>query len=100
MCAELLGRIRIRGQYYMPDDNYRQFVKQFSLTEWKMLCKHRLFLHFLRKDLKTAASIAADALGRHVIYQFPVLSKPQPKTTKKVEAGKAFDWKKHPRFRI
>jgi hypothetical protein len=84
----------------MADDNYRQFVKQFSLTEWKMLCKHRLFLHFLRKDLKMAASIAADALGRHVIYQFPVVSKTQARPAKKANAGSAFDWKNHPRFRI
>ncbi len=84
----------------MPDDNYRQFVKQFSLTEWKMLCKHRLFLHFLRKDLKTAASIAADALGRHVIYQFPVVTKFLPKPVRKLHGGSRFDWKNHPRFRI
>jgi hypothetical protein len=84
----------------MADDNYRQFVKQFSLTEWKMLCKHRLFLHFLRKDLKMAASIAADALGRHVIYQFPVISKAQSRPAKKADSSKAFDWKTHPRFRI
>jgi hypothetical protein len=88
----------------MPDDsdNYRQFVKQFSLTEWKMLCRHRLFLHFLRKDLKVAASIAADALGRHVVYQFPANPRPASKFAKKtgITSVKAFDWRNHPRFRI
>ena len=50
----------------MPDDQtYKQFVAQFNLSEWKRLCKHRLFLHFLKIDLKTAASIASEALDRY-----------------------------------
>jgi len=52
--------------------SYKQFVSQFTLPEWKLLCKHRLFLHFLKSDLKIAASIAADALQRSVRYVFPV----------------------------
>jgi len=56
----------------MPDDTtYKQFVAQFNLSEWKRLCKHRLFLHFLKIDLKTAASIASEALDRPVAYSFP-----------------------------
>jgi hypothetical protein len=56
----------------MPDDQtYKQFVAQFKLTEWRRLCKHRLFLHFLKIDLKTAASIASEALERPVAYTFP-----------------------------
>ena len=56
----------------MPDDQtYKQFVAQFKLSEWKRLCKHRLFLHFLKIDLKTAASIASEALDRPVAYTFP-----------------------------
>jgi hypothetical protein len=50
--------------------SYKRFVSQFSVPEWKQLCKHRLFLHFLRTDLKIAASIAADALQRPVQYTF------------------------------
>jgi hypothetical protein len=56
----------------MPEDQiYKQFVAQFKLSEWKRLCKHRLFLHFLKIDLKTAASIASEALDRPVAYTFP-----------------------------
>jgi len=51
--------------------SYKQFVAQFSLPEWKQLCKHRLFLHFLKTDLKIAASVAADALQRPIRYVFP-----------------------------
>ncbi len=55
----------------MPDkQSYKRFVSQFSVPEWKQLCKHRLFLHFLRTDLKIAASLAADALQRPVHYTF------------------------------
>ena len=50
--------------------SYKQFLSQFSLSEWKRLCKHRLFLHFLKMNLKIAASIAADALERPVRYVF------------------------------
>ena len=49
-----------------PKTNYKQFVSQFSLPEWKKLCKHRLFLHFLKTNMKIAASIAADALQRPI----------------------------------
>ena len=60
----------------MPDDQtYKQFVAQFKLSEWKRLCKHRLFLHFLKIDLKTAASIASEALDRRVAYTFPKAAK-------------------------
>jgi len=54
-----------------PKNSYKQFVSQFTLPEWKRLCKHRLFLHFLKTNLKIAASIAADALRRPVRYTFP-----------------------------
>jgi hypothetical protein len=55
----------------MPQNSsYKQFVAQFTLPEWKRLCKHRLFLHFLKLDLKIAASLAADALQRPIRYTF------------------------------
>ena len=53
-----------------PKESYKKFVSQFSLPEWKRLCKHRLFLHFLKTNLKIAASLAADALQRPVRYSF------------------------------
>ncbi len=54
----------------LDDQTYKQFVAQFNLSEWKRLCKHRLFLHFLKLDLKTAACIASEALDRPVAYTF------------------------------
>ena len=50
-----------------PKNNYKQFVSQFSLPEWKLLCKHRLFLHFLKTDLRIAASIAAGSKHRRYL---------------------------------
>jgi len=71
----------------MPHKNsYKKFVSQFSLPEWKRLCKHRLFLHFLKTDLKIAASLAADALQRPVRYSFPVEAT-VPKGVKKLNKG-------------
>jgi len=64
-----------------PKASYKQFVSQFSLPEWKKLCKHRLFLHFLKTNIKIAASIAADALQRPIRYRFPA-EEPAPKKTK------------------
>lgn len=76
---------------------YKRFVAQFSVKEWKLLCKHRLFLHFLRNDIKQAAMIASDALDRTVVYLFPT-------TFKTVKARKPRAPKgllgQHPRFRI
>ena len=43
---------------------YKKFVAQFSVKEWKLLCRHRLFLHFLKIDIKQAAMIASEALDR------------------------------------
>jgi len=82
------------------DDDYKRFVSQFSVSEWKRLCKHRLFLHFLRTDLKIAASLAADALQRPVSYAFPTPSKTSKPRSR---ARAAFDSTKlrwHPRFRL
>ena len=85
----------------MPDPkDYKQFVSQFDLSEWKLLCKHRLFLHFLRIDLKKAACIAAEALARPVNYAFPTArkttkSKESKSTTPRVRLGGA-----HRRFRL
>ena len=67
------------------NDGYKQFVSQFSLPEWKRLCKHRLFLHFLKTNLKIAASIAADALQRPVRYAFTA----QPSAARKTKATKS-----------
>lgn len=76
---------------------YKRFVAQFSVKEWKLLCKHRLFLHFLKVDIKQAAMIASEALDRTVIYLFPT-------TFKTVKARKLRPPKgllgQHPRFRI
>ena len=76
---------------------YKRFVAQFSVKEWKLLCKHRLFLHFLKIDIKQAAMIASEALDRTVVYLFPT-------TFKAVKARKARAPKgllgQHPRFRI
>ena len=55
----------------LPKDSYKKFVSQFTLPEWKLLCKHRLFLHFLKTNIKVAASLAADALQRPIRYTFP-----------------------------
>ena len=76
---------------------YKRFVAQFSLKEWKLLCRHRLFLHFLKRDIKQAAMIASEALDRTVVYLFPT-------TLKTVKARKPRAPKgllgQHPRFRI
>ena len=64
-----------------PKESYKRFVSQFSLPEWKRLCKHRLFLHFLKTNLKIAASLAADALRRPIRYSF-VEEKDRPKKSK------------------
>jgi hypothetical protein len=69
-----------------PKSNYKQFVSQFSLPEWKQLCKHRLFLHFLKTNMKIAASIAADALQRPIRYRFPS-EEPAPKKTRTPKAS-------------
>jgi len=65
--------------------NYKKFVAQFKAAEWKHLCQHRVFLHFLKVDLRVAASVAADALQRPVTYLFPVSKKsttnPRSKTS-------------------
>lgn len=68
----------------MTEENYNKFVAQFTAKEWKGLCHHRLFLHFLRTNLKTAAIVAAEALGRPVTYVFPVT----PAKTKKSKVPK------------
>lgn len=85
----------------MPDPkDYKQFVAQFNLSEWKLLCKHRLFLHFLKIDLKKAACIAAEALARPVHYAFPAVrktgkSKSSKSATPRIRLGGA-----HRRFRL
>ena len=89
----------------MPDDQtYKQFVAQFNLSEWKRLCKHRLFLHFLKMDLKTAASIASEALDRPVAYTFPKpikAAKKQSATTKSSSSsGRTRSLRNHRRFRL
>lgn len=72
----------------MPDDQtYKQFVAQFNLSEWKRLCKHRLFLHFLKIDLRTAASIASEALDRPVAYTFPKVLKVVKKKAASTKTG-------------
>ena len=77
---------------------YKRFVAQFSVKEWKLLCKHRLFLHFLKIDIKQAAMIASEALDRTVVYLFPTTLK-AVKARKAVRAPKGL-LGQHPRFRI
>ena len=84
----------------MPQDkSYKQFVSQFSLAEWKRLCRHRLFLHFLKTDMKIAASIAADALQRPIRYSFPEPMR-DPKKAKSAKDSKASSNLRHRRFRF
>ncbi|MCI0745424.1 MAG: hypothetical protein L0Y58_08475 [Verrucomicrobia subdivision 3 bacterium] len=76
---------------------YKRFVAQFSVKEWKQLCKHRLFLHFLKVDIRQAAIIASEALDRTVVYLFPTVAKAtkirKPRSPKGLLG-------QHPRFRI
>lgn len=88
----------------MPFKNsYKKFVSQFSLPEWKLLCKHRLFLHFLKTNVKIAASLAADALQRPIRYTFPA-EENEARLVKKVKKDSARNsprskWN-HRRFRL
>ena len=85
----------------LDDQTYKQFVAQFNLSEWKRLCKHRLFLHFLKIDLKTAASIASEALDRPVAYTFPKAFKPaKKKSTSAPAMRQSMSLRNHRRFRI
>ena len=85
----------------LDDQTYKQFVAQFNLSEWKRLCKHRLFLHFLKIDLKTAASIASEALDRPVAYTFPKALKPaKKKSTSAPTMRRSTTLRNHRRFRI
>jgi hypothetical protein len=87
----------------MPQSNsYKRFISQFSLPEWKRLCKHRLFLHFLKIDLKIAASLAADALQRPIQHSFPDQA-PQPKQIKgrkEPSEDRSASGFRHRRFRL
>ena len=76
---------------------YKRFVSQFSVKEWKLLCKHRLFLHFLKIDIRQAAMIASEALDRTVVYLFPTTLKAS--RARKARAPKGL-LGQHPRFRI
>lgn len=76
---------------------YKRFVAQFSVKEWKLLCKHRLFLHFLKIDIKQAAMIASEALDRTVVYLFPTTLKAVKARRPKAPKGLLGQ---HPRFRI
>jgi len=85
----------------LDDQTYKQFVAQFNLSEWKRLCKHRLFLHFLKIDLKTAASIASEALDRPVAYTFPKTLKPAKKrSTAAPTMRRPMSLRNHRRFRM
>ena len=84
----------------LDDQTYKQFVAQFNLSEWKRLCKHRLFLHFLKIDLKTAASIASEALDRPVAYTFPKALKPAKKKATAAPTMRRSSLRNHRRFRI
>ena len=83
--------------------SYKQFVSQFSLPEWKRLCKHRLFLHFLKTNLKIAASLAADSLQRPIRYTFPaqaIIPKKMKKLNKEAGGESRSSKFKHRRFRF
>ncbi|PTY01758.1 hypothetical protein DB346_11225 [Verrucomicrobia bacterium LW23] len=63
----------------MDDQNFKKFRAQFSVQEWTLLCRHRLFEYYLRTDLKAAAGVAADSLRRTIGYEFaPDMPAPQP----------------------
>jgi hypothetical protein len=76
---------------------YKKFVAQFSVKEWKLLCRHRLFLHFLKIDIKQAAMIASEALDRAVVYLFPTTIGSTKARRARVAKGLLGQ---HPRFRI
>ena len=83
--------------------SYKKFVSQFTLPEWKLLCKHRLFLHFLKTNVKIAASIAAGALQRPILYSFPATGgepKPIKKMKKDSSRGTPGSRWNHRRFRF
>ena len=87
----------------MPNNKqYKQFFTQFNAAEWKILRGHRLFLHFLRIDLKRAASFAADALDRNVFYVFPVLLRPTQPISNKSQMVSNASWRirRQRRFRL
>jgi hypothetical protein len=79
--------------------NYKKFVAQFTAAEWKRLSQHRVFLHFLKVDLKKAASVAADALQRPVTYLFPVVRKAVTSTPSKTPS-RLPSLPRHRRFRL
>jgi hypothetical protein len=80
----------------MDPQLYKKFVAQFTVKEWKQLCGHRLFLHFLKVDIKQAAMIASEALDRTVVYLFPTTLKAKPRKTRSPRGLLG----QHPRFRI
>ena len=87
----------------LPKDSYKRFVSQFTLPEWKLLCKHRLFLHFLKTNIKVAASVAADALQRPIRYTFSA-EESAPKKARKLKndssSRSSFSKWNHRRFRL
>src|SRR5437773_6535087 len=91
-------------EFLMSDSKqYKQFVAQLNVAEWKLLCRHRLFLHFLRVDLKIAACIAADALDRAVNYVFPepAMKLSRPKAPRARRSAAASSWfRRQRRFRF
>jgi hypothetical protein len=78
---------------------YKKFVAQFSVKEWKLLCRHRLFLHFLKIDIKQAAMIASEALDRAVVYLFPTTFSSSAGKPRRTRGPKGL-LGQHPRFRI
>ena len=84
----------------LSDDDYKRFVSQFTVSEWRKLCKHRLFLHFLRIDLRIAASLAADSLQRPVNYAFPAPAKSPKSRRARSSTPVPPKLRRHPRFRL
>jgi hypothetical protein len=77
----------------------KRFIAQFNAAEWSRLSQHRVFLHFLKIDLKVAASIAAEALQRPVLYLFPA-SKRLPMGCSRQAPLRLPNLRRHRRFRL
>jgi hypothetical protein len=46
----------------------KDFITQFTSSEFRLLCKHRAFLLFLETNVVQAACLAANLLNRNIGY--------------------------------
>jgi hypothetical protein len=66
----------------------KEFLSQFSQTEYHLLCKHRAFQFFLEFDVVQAACLAANLLNRCIGYPITHVFSPEP-VKRKAPAKKA-----------